>query len=51
MRKPPKQLERAPLAYENNAFVNSPDGRIMHKTLGTVLSNRGDAYVDQCKMK
>ena len=27
------------------------DGRIAHKTLGTVLSNRGDAYVDQCKMK
>ena len=27
------------------------DGRIMHKTLGTVLTNRGDAYVDQCKMK
>jgi len=28
-----------------------PDGRIMHKTIGTVLTNRGDAYVDQCKMK
>jgi len=28
-----------------------PDGRIAHKTLGTVLTNRGDAYVDQCKMK
>jgi len=27
------------------------DGRIAHKTLGTVLTNRGDAYVDQCKMK
>jgi branched-chain amino acid transport system substrate-binding protein len=27
------------------------DGRIMHKTLGTVLTNRGDAYVEQCKMK
>ena len=27
------------------------DGRIVHKTLGTVLTNRGDAYVDQCKMK
>jgi len=26
-------------------------GRIAHKTLGTVLTNRGDAYVDQCKMK
>src|ERR1700761_8553652 len=29
MRKPPKQLEKAPLAYENSTFVNSPDGRIM----------------------
>ncbi len=29
MRKPPKQLEKAPLAYENSAFVNSPDGRIL----------------------
>src|SRR5579883_1917830 len=28
MRKPPKQIERAPLAYENSAFLNSPDGRI-----------------------
>ena len=27
------------------------DGRIAQKTLGTVLTNRGDAYVDQCKMK
>jgi len=26
-------------------------GHIAHKTLGTVLTNRGDAYVDQCKMK
>jgi len=29
MRKPPRQLEKAPLAYENSAFVNSPDGRIL----------------------
>ena len=29
MRKTPKQLESAPLAYENHAFLNSPDGRIM----------------------
>jgi len=29
MRKPPKQLERAPLAYENSSFINSPDGRVM----------------------
>jgi uncharacterized protein (TIGR00730 family) len=28
-RKPPKPLEAAPLAYENPAFLNSPDGRIM----------------------
>ena len=27
------------------------DGRIMHKTIGTVLTNRGDAYVQDCKMK
>jgi uncharacterized protein (TIGR00730 family) len=28
-RKAPKPLESAPLAYENPAFLNSPDGRIM----------------------
>jgi len=28
-RKPPQPLESAPLAYENPAFVNSPDGRIV----------------------
>src|SRR6266851_4575083 len=28
-----------------------PDGRLMHKTIGTVLTNRGDAYVQDCKMK
>jgi len=28
MPKPPRQLERAPLAYENSAFLNAPDGRI-----------------------
>ena len=27
------------------------DGRLMHKTIGTVLTNRGDAYVQDCKMK
>jgi branched-chain amino acid transport system substrate-binding protein len=27
------------------------NGRIMHKTMGTVLSARGDAYVQNCKMK
>jgi uncharacterized protein (TIGR00730 family) len=29
LRKDPKPLERAPLAYENPAFLNSPDGRLM----------------------
>ena len=29
MRKPPKQLDRAPLAYENPSFVNGPDGRVL----------------------
>src|ERR1700729_3805096 len=28
-RKDPRQLERAPLAYETPAFLNSPDGRVM----------------------
>ena len=28
-----------------------PDGRLMHKTIGTVLKDRGDAYVQDCKMK
>jgi branched-chain amino acid transport system substrate-binding protein len=27
------------------------NGRIVHKTMGTVLSGRGDAYVQDCKMK
>jgi branched-chain amino acid transport system substrate-binding protein len=27
------------------------DGRIVHKTMGTVLKARGDAYVQDCKMK
>jgi branched-chain amino acid transport system substrate-binding protein len=27
------------------------DGRIVHKTIGTVLQNRADAYVQDCKMK
>jgi branched-chain amino acid transport system substrate-binding protein len=37
--------------YYLQVVGKGPDGRIMHKTLGTVLTNRGDAYVDQCKMK
>ena len=27
------------------------DGRLVHKTIGTVLTKRGDAYVQDCKMK
>jgi branched-chain amino acid transport system substrate-binding protein len=27
------------------------DGRLMHKTIATVLTNRGDAYGQDCKMK
>ncbi len=29
----------------------APDGRLMHKTIGTILKDRGDAYVQDCKMK
>jgi branched-chain amino acid transport system substrate-binding protein len=27
------------------------DGRLVHKTIGTILTERGDAYVQDCKMK
>src|SRR2546422_712752 len=27
------------------------DGRLVHKTIGTLLTSRGDAYVQDCKMK
>jgi branched-chain amino acid transport system substrate-binding protein len=27
------------------------DGRLVHKTIGTVLTNRADAYGQDCKMK
>jgi branched-chain amino acid transport system substrate-binding protein len=37
--------------YYLQVVGKGPDGRIAHKTLGTVLTNRGDAYVEQCKMK
>ena len=37
--------------YYLQVVSKGADGRIAHKTLGTVLTNRGDAYVDQCKMK
>src|SRR5918911_3969723 len=26
-----------------------PDGRLAHKTIGTIFTNRGDAYVQDCK--
>jgi branched-chain amino acid transport system substrate-binding protein len=29
----------------------SADGRVAHKTIGTVLQNRADAYAQDCKMK
>jgi branched-chain amino acid transport system substrate-binding protein len=38
-------------SYYLQVVSKGADGRIAHKTLGTVLTNRGDAYVDQCKMK
>jgi branched-chain amino acid transport system substrate-binding protein len=27
------------------------DGRLVHKTIGTVLNNRADAYAQDCRMK
>src|ERR671923_2947598 len=35
-------------SYYLQVVGKGPDGRIMHKTLGTVLTSRGDAYVEQC---
>jgi branched-chain amino acid transport system substrate-binding protein len=37
--------------YYLQLIGKGPDGRLMHKTIGTVLTNRGDAYVQDCKMK
>jgi len=37
--------------YYLQVVGKGPDGRLMQKTLATVLTDRGDAYVDQCKMK
>src|SRR5213080_1656490 len=37
--------------YYLQVVGKGPDGRIAHKTLGTVLKGRGDAYVQDCKMK
>jgi branched-chain amino acid transport system substrate-binding protein len=37
--------------YYLQVVAKSADGRIAHKTMGTVLTSRGDAYVQDCKMK
>jgi branched-chain amino acid transport system substrate-binding protein len=37
--------------YYLQVVGKGPDGRLVHKTLGTVLTARGDAYVQDCKMK
>jgi len=36
--------------YYLQSSARGPDGRIVHKTMGTVLTARGDAYVQDCKM-
>jgi branched-chain amino acid transport system substrate-binding protein len=37
--------------YYLQTVAKGPDGRLMHKTMGTVLTDRGDAYAQDCKMK
>ncbi|MGQ0653698.1 MAG: ABC transporter substrate-binding protein [Betaproteobacteria bacterium] len=37
--------------YYLQVVGKGPDGRLLHKTMGTVMTNRGDAYVQDCKMK
>lgn len=37
--------------YYLQVVGKNADGKIAHKTMGTVLTNRGDAYVQDCKMK
>jgi len=37
--------------YYLQVVTKNADGKIAHKTMGTVLSARGDAYVQDCKMK
>ena len=37
--------------YYLQVVGKSADGRIAHKTLGKILTARGDAYVQDCKMK
>jgi len=52
---------RGEFRFNNNQFPvqnyylqvvgKGADGRLVNKTLGTVLTKRGDVYSDQCKMK
>ena len=37
--------------YYLQVVGKSADGRLVNKTVGTVLTNRGDAYAHECKMK
>jgi branched-chain amino acid transport system substrate-binding protein len=37
--------------YYLQVVSKGPEGRIVHKTLGTVLQSRADAYGHECKMK
>jgi branched-chain amino acid transport system substrate-binding protein len=37
--------------YYLQVVGKTADGKIAHKTMGTILANRGDAYVQDCKMK
>jgi len=38
-------------SYYLQVVTKGPEGRLVHKTIGTVLKDRGDAYVQDCKMK
>jgi branched-chain amino acid transport system substrate-binding protein len=38
-------------SYYLQLVGKSADGRLAHKTIGTVLQNRADAYAQDCKMK
>jgi branched-chain amino acid transport system substrate-binding protein len=37
--------------YYLQVVGKTPDGKIAHKTMGKILTARGDAYVQDCKMK
>ncbi len=37
--------------YYLQVVSKGPDGKIAHKTLGRILTARGDAYVQDCKMR